>query len=399
MLSTFYEHEKENGTNIAAAYNCTFQGRATYNPNAKGITIKEIDVLNAVTNNIANGNLNKGVPDPNGIYTVIFRGDFSWEKDSGEFDWNTGSKTADCGYHTVYPYNNVILKIAVVGTPSWDGAIRGSGLNNGCITLLKQTPNGNLGADNLMTTYAHELAECITDYDNDGWYVDGGMETADLCNMVFGTNGTSNIQVGSKQFLIQELFLPGIGCRMSLESVAPTVASTSAPMKNGISPGSDDQNTAVPNTLPTISPGFLTDISYHEGWVLGTQGSIPLRNIFLGNLSSSTMELMNYFAANIGNTSWFRILQSYFEIDFYGHQISIDAQTSFNGNISLFPSAQKLTLTDLDFVKLILSLQNDPVFVSTDTTCVYTIMFRGDFNVSVNGKSWLTDWCSYHGAF
>ena len=111
------------------------------------------------------------------------------------------------------------------------------------------------------------------------------------------------------------------------------------------------------------------------------------------------MELMNYFAANIGNTSWFDILQSYFEIDFYGNQISIDAQTSFGGNISLLPSAQKLTLTDLDFVKLILSLQNDPVFVSTDTTCVYTIMFRGDFNVSVNGKSWLTDWCSYHGAF
>ena len=30
---------------------------------------------------------------------------------------------------------------------------------------------------------------------------------------------------------------------------------------------------------------------------------------------------------------------------------------------------------------------------------VYTIMFRGDFSVTMGGKKWLRDWCSYHGSF
>ena len=30
---------------------------------------------------------------------------------------------------------------------------------------------------------------------------------------------------------------------------------------------------------------------------------------------------------------------------------------------------------------------------------VYTVMFRGDFSVTMGGKKWLRDWCSYHGSF
>ena len=69
--------------------------------------------------------------------------------------------------------------------------------------------------------------------------------------------------------------------------------------------------------------------------------------------------------------------------------------TAFAGSVSLHASSQGLELTDQDIRDLLLPLYN----ANSTSLDVYTVMFRGDFNVSINGKLWLKDWCSYHGSF
>ena len=90
------------------------------------------------------------------------------------------------------------------------------------------TANGNLGADNMATVYGHELAETVTDslgawyfdtYTDDGY--DGTNiieECADACVWKFGSNlvGNSNVRFGQKSFLVQQIWVPHYGCRLSL---------------------------------------------------------------------------------------------------------------------------------------------------------------------------------------
>ena len=395
MFSVFYE--EKNGVRIPAANSSVFKASSRCNGGGKRLSIGMNDVISCIVSSFSNG-----VPDPNGIYAVIFRGDFTWNRDLNGLTWNTAPVSDFCGLHSTFAFQtnqsgNAAVKFFVVGDPS----IENGNLNVGCIATPLPTANGNIGADSLLTTYAHELAECITDYSEDAWFI-GQKETADLCNFDFGTNANSNIIVGEKKFLIQQLYIPGRGCTMSLQSDAPTtspapsIAPTYAPFGGG-SPGSNDDVTAVPVTLPTISPNLPADISYHHGNVLGdSDGPIPLSNVFIGKFSTSTISLMNYFADNIGNTSWFDILHSYYDFNFYGQQNFVYTQTTVKQYISLIPPSQQLT--DLDIQTLLYNAFNSNLLVR-DTTSVYTVMFPGYYNVTVNGTSWLKDWCSYHGSF
>ena len=392
-FSVFYE--EKNGVRIPAASSSVLKASSRCNGVGKGLSIGMNDVISCIVSSFSNG-----VPDPNGIYAVIFRGDFTWNSDG--LTWNTAPGSDFCGFHSTFvhstnEFSTASVKFFVVGDPS----IEKGNLNMGCIVTPLPTANGNIGADNLLTTYAHEIAECITNYNDDGWHI-GQLETADLCNVEFGTKSNSNIIVGNKKFLIQQLYIPGRGCTMSLKSDAPTTspapstAPTFAPFGGG-SPGSNDDVTAVPVTLPTISPNLPSDISYHGGYTLGYSGSpIPICNVFIGKFSPSTINLMNYFAENIGNTSWFDILHSYYDFDYYGQQIFVYNQTIFKQSVSLSPPSQHLT--DLDIQTLLYNAITYNL-LDQDMNSVYSVMFPGYFNVTVNGKSWLKDWCSYHGSF
>ena len=72
----------------------------------------------------------------------------------------------------------------------------------------------------MATMYAHELAEVVTDYMG-AWYFDDSvdlMENGDACVWEFGTlnNGNSNVVIGEKNFLIQKMWVPEYGCKLSL---------------------------------------------------------------------------------------------------------------------------------------------------------------------------------------
>lgn len=80
----------------------------------------------------------------------------------------------------------------------------------------------------MATIFAHEIVETTSDYLG-AWYFDAdavdqygnslaGEESADACVWTFGNNkhANSNVQWGNKRFLIQQNWVPGYGCSMTL---------------------------------------------------------------------------------------------------------------------------------------------------------------------------------------
>lgn len=75
----------------------------------------------------------------------------------------------------------------------------------------------------MATVFAHELVETVTDSFG-AWYFDDPSqgddwsareECADACVWQFGTDGNSNVRFGEKSFLVQEVWVPKYGCRLS----------------------------------------------------------------------------------------------------------------------------------------------------------------------------------------
>ena len=159
-------------------------------------------------------NINKLPIDTNGIYAIIFRGDFTVNLD-GQYwltDW--------CGYHGTFVLNDGrTIKYLVVG--DINTAITGNLLH--CALFLgTESVNRNPGADTIVSNYAHELAEIITDWDS-AWYCDecalnpqsAGPEIGDVCSFQFGVDLSKvnwNIQVGTRKYLVQNIWRPGFGC-------------------------------------------------------------------------------------------------------------------------------------------------------------------------------------------
>ena len=80
----------------------------------------------------------------------------------------------------------------------------------------------------MVTILAHEIVETTSDF-NSAWSFDPGAknaagvsmakeESADACVWTFGNNRleNSNVLWGSKRFLIQQNWVPGYGCSMTL---------------------------------------------------------------------------------------------------------------------------------------------------------------------------------------
>jgi hypothetical protein len=84
-------------------------------------------------------------------------------------------------------------------------------------------PNGNAGADGMVSILAHELEEAVTDPDLNAWYDSRGMENADKCAWKFGASYTTgngamaNIKLGGVDFLIQQNWVNASGgyCALS----------------------------------------------------------------------------------------------------------------------------------------------------------------------------------------
>jgi hypothetical protein len=175
--------------------------------------ITDKNITSTISNAISSGLLPL---DANGIYAFIFRGNIS----------SPGFLSSFCGYHSAFYYNGVtLLKYFMVGDPS-------STKSKSC-SAIRSGSNNNPGADSVVSTYAHEVTEAVTDY-NGAWYwrtagTYNGYENADLCAWKFGTllpgSNNANIIVGSKKFLVQQNWLPHYGCRSApLDTLSPSTS-------------------------------------------------------------------------------------------------------------------------------------------------------------------------------
>ena len=176
---------------------------ANTNVPASGSSVSDAAVQAQVISGFTSGNLTF---DPNTLYEVF----------SGPgVNLGGGFGTQYCAYHGHFSWNGNDVKYSVMphdyDFPTACAALNGS-------------PNNDFAADAEVNTLAHETEETTTDEDLNAWYDRRGNENADKCAWNFGStfttsNGaTANIQVGSKNFLVQQNWINSGsgGCRQGL---------------------------------------------------------------------------------------------------------------------------------------------------------------------------------------
>jgi hypothetical protein len=133
----------------------------------------------------------KALPhDSHGIYLVITSTSVS----------KVGFLSEFCGWHSYAHINRSILKFAFIGDPT--------GPKIGGCTPQTVSPNGDAGADSMVSTIAHELDETVTDPTFNGWRTDRGEENGDRCAWQYGVmhnaaKGKANIRLGGRDYLVQ----------------------------------------------------------------------------------------------------------------------------------------------------------------------------------------------------
>mmetsp|Transcript_15863 Transcript_15863/g.21846 ORF Transcript_15863/g.21846 Transcript_15863/m.21846 type:complete len:457 (+) Transcript_15863:22-1392(+) len=203
VLGDYSQTVKGVKTAVPTKNSVFFKGNWTHMPNLRAQTITDEDIYNAIGASLKNTANPMPLNSANGIYFIFLRGDFIYP------GWNDESLKEFCSYHTILSYFSQSIKVVFIGDPSTSVP-----RNEHCIGYdFIPLANGDLGADSMVTTYAHQLAEVITNYDGKAWYRDrDGQEIADICNFDFQTLSNSNVVVGSRRFLVQALFQPGVGC-------------------------------------------------------------------------------------------------------------------------------------------------------------------------------------------
>ena len=391
ILSSYYEIDK-NGNKKPVSTSIKLTTSVGYAlPNSSPLTIADIaNTLQALINDFE-GTL---PIDMNGIYVFTFPGNVPFQGQNNFMfleDW--------CSFRVNFIGPQYNMKVIVMGDISFSPASQ----RMACMSNQGNpiTPNNNVGGDNLVNYYAHDLANVMTDaygaWEDNQTY----RAVADYCSWNFGSfSGNSNIRLGNKYFLIQQLWKNGYGCTMSnVITPQPTVAPT-VPSPSKANSGS---RPSAPTTvlLPTVAPNLPQDISYHGGPVM--TGTINLYNLYLGDFIStadlvSTTTILDYFAANIGNTAWFQILSSFYAIT--GSDVRIPAANMSTLARSVIVPLENVTSLSDEDIQLNIYYAIAGGQFPVDEGGIYTVIFPGYLTVESSvGTFWLSDWCSYHGAF
>jgi len=234
IQSTYYQ---KSGTKMNYMSNSVaFKGSVNYTQFSSSLS--QSDIANIVYNTVTAAKLPL---DPNGLYFVLTASDIN--VDNGAF---CGSY---CGWHTYQYFSGQYIKYSFVGD------------SNRCPSACAAQspgPNGNTGADGMVSVIAHELEETATDPLLNAWTGPSG-ENGDMCAWTFGTTQGAagrqyNMNLGGTNYLIQQNFIltdvNGTGyCGLSYQPPAPTTHSPSqAPNTNP---------TNQPTISPTKQPTFL----------------------------------------------------------------------------------------------------------------------------------------------
>jgi hypothetical protein len=170
-----------------------------YSLGATKKSLSDLEIRQIVVNHISD--FNGGSPDPNGVYFVLT---------SPDVTASSGFCNKYCGWHTYTDLSTVKVKFSFTGLPPSGCA---------CYGQTSGSPNGLLAIDAMLSVYAHELVEAVSDPQLNAWYDRSGYENADKCAWQWGTyyysgattTGYYNEVVGSKKYLIQMNWDPTTG--------------------------------------------------------------------------------------------------------------------------------------------------------------------------------------------
>jgi hypothetical protein len=194
--TTYYDASNTHITNAV-----TLAGQTT-DSYSQGTKLTDAKVKLVVSSAISSGRLPK---DTNALYFVLS------SKDVKE---SSGFCTQYCGWHNHATISSADIKYSFVGD-----AAR-------CITSCAAQstgPNGNAGADGMLSVITHELEETATDPDLNAWSFANGQENGDACAWTFGTEYTAangakaNMNIHGHDYLIQQNWIaPAVGCAVGL---------------------------------------------------------------------------------------------------------------------------------------------------------------------------------------
>ena len=123
-------------------------------------------------------------------------------------------------------------------------------------------------------------------------------------------------------------------------------------------------------------------------------GQVNLYTIYFGLHSDTTMDLMDYFAAHIGNSSWYDILSCYYQVNPSPNLRGVAARTYISGGAAFVQRALYMPSVDVPLsvstqdmlTALINSINNGNLPI--DCNGIYSIIFRGDFLYDGWGNEW-----------
>ncbi|HKI94800.1 MAG TPA: hypothetical protein VJ992_05860 [Gemmatimonadales bacterium] len=184
--TTYYD-----GSNVHVANDLSYAGFWATSANAptSGQTVSDGAIQTQIASGFASGALTY---DASTVYAVF---------GGPGVNLGGGFGSSYCAYHGNFSWNGHDVKYAVM-PHNYD-------YPSGC-SALSGSPNNDYAADAEVNTLAHELEEANTDPDLNAWYDRRGYENADKCAWKFGSTYTTsngavaNIQVGSKDFLVQQ---------------------------------------------------------------------------------------------------------------------------------------------------------------------------------------------------
>jgi hypothetical protein len=191
-----------NGSNVHLLNEISFLGSTTDNY-SQGTSLGDAQIQAIVSSAISSKRL---PPDSNGVYFVLTSSDVSE---------TSGFCNQYCGWHTHGTISGIDIKYAFVGNPDR--------CPNACEAQTASSPNGNTGADGMVSVIAHELEEAASDPDLNAWFDSRGEENADKCAWTFGTtypvgNGSlANMKLGTRNFLIQQNWVNANGGYCALQ--------------------------------------------------------------------------------------------------------------------------------------------------------------------------------------
>lgn len=181
--------------------NAVHFGGATTDSYSHGTSLSDASVQAVVSGALSASKL---PTDSNGVYFVLT---------SADVDETSGFCTAYCGWHTFATLNGQNIKYAFVGNSAR--------CLNAC-AAQSTSPNGNAGADGMVSVVAHELEETTSDPNLNAWHGAGNSENADKCAWTFGTtfpsanSSIANLHLGSRDYLIQQNWVNDSGGYCSL---------------------------------------------------------------------------------------------------------------------------------------------------------------------------------------